>query len=358
MEVPPALREKIRAWNHRRLDKHNVVKKRKLAEELPFKINNWLLLHTLAEYKKSGVTSPKIHFDTHNEICGGNDFLLRREKNRLVILRSATTIEHEFHVSLNKIAAATYWLTQADPSIESVTINASDGNYASTARYAYSTADSNVIALPDPHFFRDHGYAETDIFAKEQASTWQDRSDKIIWRGAVNNEGLFSINPKLQDNLGIMQRMRFAMKAKELGIDFRFVAQKNTLEYGILKKNGYLGSFVPTNDWAHMKFAIDIDGYTNAWCNLLQRLKLGCCVLKVDSQFGFKQWYYDQLTPMKHYVPVKADLSNLAQQVDWLRENPDHARDIAANGQAFAKELTFKSETITASEIIYKAGNV
>ena len=38
------------------------------------------------------------------------------------------------------------------------------------------------------------------------------------------------------------------------------------------------------------------------------RLLMGCCVIKVASPFGYRQWYYGDLVPWRHYVPVAADM--------------------------------------------------
>lgn len=35
------------------------------------------------------------------------------------------------------------------------------------------------------------------------------------------------------------------------------------------------------------------------------------------------EWYYDILKPWVHYVPVKRDLSDLVEKIEWLKENDD-----------------------------------
>ena len=42
---------------------------------------------------------------------------------------------------------------------------------------------------------------------------------------------------------------------------------------------------------------IDIDGWANSWSGLFQKLLSGSTVLKVASNKGFRQWYYDRLEP-------------------------------------------------------------
>ena len=92
------------------------------------------------------------------------------------------------------------------------------------------------------------------------------------------------------------------------------------------------------------RFALDVDGNTNAWANLFQRLLLGCCVIKVASAGGFRQWYYDDLVAWRHYVPVKADMTDLREKIEWCRENLDQCEAIAAEGQKLALAMTFERE--------------
>ena len=45
---------------------------------------------------------------------------------------------------------------------------------------------------------------------------------------------------------------------------------------------------------------------------------------------------YSDLTPWKHFVPVRADLSDLAERVAWCQSHPDEARRIGEQGQRIA----------------------
>jgi tetratricopeptide (TPR) repeat protein len=94
-------------------------------------------------------------------------------------------------------------------------------------------------------------------------------------------------------------------------------------------------------DFGRYKFAFDIDGHANAW-GLLEKLILGCCVLKVGSPF--EQWYYDRLKPWRDFVPIKPDLSDLADIIAWCRDNEAQCGWIAANGARLAAELTVERD--------------
>ena len=51
--------------------------------------------------------------------------------------------------------------------------------------------------------------------------------------------------------------------------------------------------YVPMTDFNKYKYQIDIDGNTNAWPGLFQKLLTGSPVLKVASPYGFRQWLYE-----------------------------------------------------------------
>ena len=95
--------------------------------------------------------------------------------------------------------------------------------------------------------------------------------------------------------------------------------------------------------FSRQKYVIDIDGNSSAWSGLFCSLIGGSCVLKVASMFGFRQWYYNSLQPWLNYVPVLADLSDLAAKVDWVRRNDREAEQIASRGGELAASITLEN---------------
>lgn len=59
-------------------------------------------------------------------------------------------------------------------------------------------------------------------------------------------------------------------------------------------------------------------------------------VFKQDSPFY--EHFYKQLNPMKHYIPIKRDLSDLVEKLKWARKNDDSVKKISNQGQQFANE--------------------
>lgn len=319
---------------------------------------HWHIRLVQSGFTKSGLVPPPVVLVPSPEPLSAADLLIRREGAGFALHFSDQTPTHYLPQLFEKIGAFMYWLSHASPDVSEILANGTDGEGPSHARYAYSVNNAGVTALPDVHFLIYRGYAAIDAHARAHMVAWADRHDRIVWRGALNNTGHFNLDPAFKSHPGVMQRLRMAQHCRGTEIDFRFVRMPDNVYNTVLQKAGLIGDFIPATDWGSAKFAVDIDGFTNAWSNFLQRLKLGCCILKVDSQFGFRQWYYDQIRPWEHYVPIKADLSDLHQQIDWVRSNDSQASEIAANAQRFARGLTMESETRVAATLINQTEGV
>ncbi len=101
---------------------------------------------------------------------------------------------------------------------------------------------------------------------------------------------------------------------------------------------------LPMDEQVRYKYLINMDGHTapnrTSWI-----LSSGCLMLMVASQYSDSTWIDRNLKPWMHFVPVKADLSDLEDQILWCRANDDECRAIVKRAHAFAK-LYFSRETI------------
>lgn len=78
------------------------------------------------------------------------------------------------------------------------------------------------------------------------------------------------------------------------------------------------------------------------------RLKLllhsGRPVLVQDRPW--REWYWDSLVPMEHYVPVRRDLSDLVDRARWVQQNPHEAEQIGRAGQKLAQRLLTRASAV------------
>jgi len=298
-----------------------------------------------------GKKQPKIVF---TEGLGGKfDVEFRHDGDRVIISLNWWFARYIYDDMWEHLITHYYWYANSGPDVGPILVNISDGDAPSVANFAPSAFLSNVTLLPDTHFFKSRGYIKIGEIATTSLAPWSERSDGIVWRGGAFGQGYLSFAEQMARNPATYQRIRLAHLAKGSEVDFRFVEHEFTRDIIVpMLKSGLMGERIPEPSWVNRKYAIDIDGFTNAWSNFFIRMKLGCCVFKVNSQFGYKQWYYDRIEPFKHYIPVKADLSDLFEQIDWARTHPAECEQIAAAGQAFVNEMTFASVTAEAVEAI------
>jgi hypothetical protein len=83
------------------------------------------------------------------------------------------------------------------------------------------------------------------------------------------------------------------------------------------------------------KYTLHIDGFVSAWRLALEMLSMST-ILKVDSEWI--EHYYHYLKPWVHYIPIKSDLSDLIQMIQWCQLNDDICQKIAENAYNFAIE--------------------
>jgi hypothetical protein len=225
----------------------------------------------------------------------------------------------------------------------------SDGEDSAPGLLSFCSRDPRAILIPDHCFVRTRGFEDYRALAIANKVNWSARSDRIVWRGSTTGAGKISTDNLSADDPDLLLRVRLCLRLKGIpGCDAKIsgIAQSSNpaQDEQRLARAGILGEFISPIAWHSFKFAIDIDGNSNAWSNFFTRLLMGCCVLKVASPLGFRQWYYSDLAAWTHYVPVKSDLSDLKHQIVWCRENSDECSRIAANGQAFAIARTYDVE--------------
>lgn len=60
----------------------------------------------------------------------------------------------------------------------------------------------------------------------------------------------------------------------------------------------------------------------------------------------YREWWNDELRPWEHYIPVRADLGDLVERVEWTRANPAQSAEIGANGQRFALARLTRADAV------------
>ena len=219
---------------------------------------------------------------------------------------------------------------------------------------AFCSNRDDSILIPDIDFLNSRGYEESRLSFLRDPPEWKDRLPVVFWRGSTTGvrvgetwHGL----PRL--NLCQLVNNSEDQTLFDVGVS-SLVQVSKTEEKEILAKR-YIRNFAPITSSNQYKYQIDIDGNTNAWAALFQKLLSGSAVLKVASPHQFRQWYYSDLIPWVNFVPVQSDMSDLLEKVQWLLENDDKAKEIATNGMKLAYSLTYENELGGAHQSIKSA---
>lgn len=53
----------------------------------------------------------------------------------------------------------------------------------------------------------------------------------------------------------------------------------------------------------------------------------------------YYQWYYDGLVPWLNYIPIRPDLTDVEEKLNWARNNDQIVRQITKNANMFAQAV-------------------
>jgi hypothetical protein len=209
--------------------------------------------------------------------------------------------------------------------------------------------------IPDPYFVSTRGY-ENERGAYGEVP-WITRRDQLYWRGT--DTGVWRYN-SLHDAPRVAL-CRLARAHSGL-IDARITRIEQTAnEAGnraYYEAEDLIGQEEDQAEILNYRYQIDIDGNTSTWSGFFLKLLTGSPVLKVTSELSWRQWYYDQLKPWEHYVPVRADLADLVEQLHWLRSNPSDAQRIGSAGRALALSMDFDAEMLKSIKTVDRLVNL
>ncbi|RVE71419.1 hypothetical protein OJAV_G00051630 [Oryzias javanicus] len=148
---------------------------------------------------------------------------------------------------------------------------------------------------------------------------WANKTERAFFRGRDSREERLQLalmskrNPELLD-AGITAWFFFRDREKHVG------------------KSPLVGFF----DFFKYKYQVNVDGTVAAY--RFPYLMLGnSLVLKQDSQYY--EHFYLHLKAGTHYVPVRRDLSDLLEKVQWAKDNDAEAEQMGRAGQEAAREL-------------------
>ncbi len=180
--------------------------------------------------------------------------------------------------------------------------------------------DRNAVVIPDSEFLEKE-FASFRSDVRMYDVSWDDKISKIIWRGSPNTTtgleysylGCRGMHPR---TYLCTQRSNPNVRCVDASFDRMSI-----------------------RDQLNFKYIMDVDGMVNAWSGLYWKLLSNSVVLKHKTHWY--QWYYKDLVPWKHYIPMD-HFEDLGKVWEWCLQNDKQCREIAEHATQFASKLTYE----------------
>mmetsp|Transcript_16468 Transcript_16468/g.39420 ORF Transcript_16468/g.39420 Transcript_16468/m.39420 type:complete len:893 (-) Transcript_16468:105-2783(-) len=167
---------------------------------------------------------------------------------------------------------------------------------------------------------------------------WEQKIAKAVWRGQYG---------KTHDTLSHTNDIKYALVSTHLNstlIDAKF--SKHTKE----APRHMIGSYMEVKDQLVYKYIISIEG-NDVSSGLKWMLFSNSVVLA--PPFTWESWAMEgKLEPFVHYIPLKTDMSNVEEMVQWAEMHPRETRMISERSTLFIYDLLFHHDAIEDEKII------
>jgi len=193
----------------------------------------------------------------------------------------------------------------------------------------------NQILIPDFEALRGRYQvlASKDITEESAVSSWEEKKAQLVWRGGPGQHPprgcTVSFSPEDPHCLSRIKLCSMSFSYPDL-IDAKFTYLNE--RYASLID--FMGEFLPFESQILYKYQMQVDGYSCAYTTSGWKLFANCLMFKEDSEHF--QWYYPELKPYEHYIPVQEGLSDLVEKIQWAMVHDDEAKAIARRAREFA----------------------
>jgi len=196
--------------------------------------------------------------------------------------------------------------------------------------FAHKDPDDTCMPLATPTYEQWRKYQNivssrhwTSVFHRqEEENPWNTKINQAGWRGSTTGEKWMFPNWR---DLPRVKLVQIAAENSNL-IDAGLTSfnNRNDTEIKEIIDMGLAGKRIEMHDYQKYKSIIDIDG--NSWSSrFADLLCMNSVVIKVEPRWI--DYFYPELQPWVHYVPVHANLSNLVEIVILVTSDDDKTQE-------------------------------
>jgi len=183
---------------------------------------------------------------------------------------------------------------------------------------------------------------------------WDKKQAQLIWRGSTAQRLSDDTDYMTLDNVHLFSRVSLCILSKMFPdlIDAKFTLLAQGGEY-ISYLQQFKGEFVSFEKQLEYKYHILIDGNSSPYSASGWKFFSNSLIFKPDS--SWIQWYYNALEAEVHYIPVKENLDDLVDKIEWAKAFDEEAEIIAQNARQFAiNNLTLEKNLIYLYNLLLK----
>lgn len=164
---------------------------------------------------------------------------------------------------------------------------------------------------------------------------WVEKKEIAVFRGATTGCGVtIETNQRLKlAYLGTQHKDLLDAGVTKFNARPRKLEGSKYLQTIDVKNIGLpIVNFMTPEEQSTHKYIVHVDGHVAAF-RLGLEMSMGSCILKADSPY--RMWFSHMIEPWVHYVPVKRDLSDLIERIEWCKKHDSRCKKIAENAKEF-----------------------
>ena len=209
------------------------------------------------------------------------------------------------------------------------------------------------------------GLFNLDIMPHKEEYEWDNLIKKAVWRGSdyplytgswpqKKPEGKMFFNQiaSAGDDAKKRQAMQRLLDGHEIGPRMRAVLMSKLQPDKLDAKFFNWGAngegrdpldlvdtqHIELDSFAKYKYQLDLGGGGGTtWSGVIPKLSMPGVLFHHETIM--KDSYFDSLKPYVHYLPLKEDLSNFDELVEWVEANPQRAKEISAAATDWVKNF-------------------
>ena len=195
------------------------------------------------------------------------------------------------------------------------------------------------IAIPDFYQLErnDHLHVFLPVSEASQKINWEEKKGVAFWRGSSTGQPILESGETVHDALRLARfKLAYLSNAYPYLLDAKIThfVQVPWMLTSQLKEFYREGMKVPHLHHLNYKYLVSVDGNSCSWMRVPWILVSNSLLIKQET-YDF-QWFYPAMKPYVHYVPVKMDLSDLVEKVEWCKENDEIVKEISKRATEFA----------------------